>query len=660
MKKTVRNLFRSALALGAVFGLTTGAQAAESVVPQFVTTNTTWVAATTYILNSQISYITSGATLTVEPGTVVIGRGVTAGSPGTLVVSRGAQIIANGTAANPIVFTSDSDLNVPGVAGTDTLVNVDDRSSQWGGLVLLGRTHVSRNTAATGALDDDGSTSNIIEGISNDGLPDGGGFEARAAYGGRTGALARDDDNSGSLQYVSIRFGGVGLASNAEVNGLTLGAVGRSTKIENIEIVNNLDDGIEFFGGTVNTKYIAMYGIGDDGFDWDEGFRGKAQFIFNAQTRNRDSGANSGSGIPDKGAEMDGANSNDANWPYSVPTLYNVTFVGMGKNYPVSASPDASLQRNSALHFRDNTGGRYRNSLFLDFYYGLIVEDERNADLTGVASPNAADADSAARLAANYNPTIFGSSALLVDNDISGSKELELRECTWWSPDSSVTNAGVHSANTIAGKFSPKVGSVTSNLLATNDFTAITDATTLAAASPKSVSGYGDSAFSAYVTNTKLNGPSNTPIVSLVRRQYLGTSTVDGPTTYQISQIDPRAANTATTSSITPPADGFFSPVAYKGAFSPSKNWLAGWSWMDQAGLFPTISNPSNPTASAPAFLFSFDFATVNGVVYEVGASTNPAGPFSPIGSVVGDGSTVTYVDTRTVTTRQFYSVTAQ
>jgi hypothetical protein len=637
MKKTVKNLFRSALALGAVFGLTTGAQAAEVGVAKFLSTNQNWVAANTYVL-TEISYLTSAATLTIEPGTVVIGRGITPGNPASLIVSRGAQIIANGTAANPIIFTSDSDTEIPGGASTDTLVLLDNRTGEWGGLVMLGRTHVSRNSAANNTLDNDGSDSNIIEGVVNDNVLTGRtDFIARAGYGGQTTALARDDDNSGSLQYVSLRYGGVGLTSGAEVNGLTLGAVGRSTTLQNIEIINNVDDGIEFFGGTVNTKYIAMYGIGDDSFDWDEGYRGKSQFVVSFQTQCLN-GAAIGGGIPDKGGELDGAGSGtgvtaDAGWPYSLPTVYNATFVGMGARYPGASKP-----RNSALHFRDNSGGRFRNSLFLDFHYGLLVEDEQGTvDPNGVNAPGAGETDSAAKIGSTFNPSVFGVSAAIPDDGLAGT-ELEMRECIWWAAD------GTEGVNSLSTEFSPNSGTISQN----------------AYDGGGNRPSYGDLAFSSGTNLTKANGAGSRPIVSLVRRAYLGTSTVDAVGVHQISTIDPRAASGALTSTISAPADGFYSPVAYKGAFSPSKNWLLGWSVLEDVGLFTSPANPTNPTASAPAFLFSFDFPTTNGVVYEVGASTNPAGPFSPIGSVVGDGTTVTYIDSRTVTTRQFYSVTAQ
>ncbi|MDX6766826.1 MAG: hypothetical protein SFU85_08540 [Candidatus Methylacidiphilales bacterium] len=635
----MKNLFKSLLA-AALIGATS-AQAAEVSIGKFIETNTTWVAATTYVL-TEITYVTSGSTLTIQPGTTVIGRGPTFGNPATLIVARGAQLVANGNATSPIIFTSDDDDRVPNGSAsnnstnTDTLVDLDNRCAQWGGIVLLGRTHVSRNGAGTDLLDNDGSDSNIIEGVANDNVPTGRtDFVARAGYGGQTTALARDDDNSGSLQYVSIRYGGVGLTTNSEVNGLTLGAVGRSTTLQNIEIVNNLDDGIEFFGGTVNTKYIAMYGIGDDCFDWDEGFRGKNQFIFAVQTQCK-AGGTVGSGVPDKGGELDGSNSNsDEAWPYSLPTVYNATFVGMGKNY---SGAGGAAPRNTAFHFRDASGGRVRNSLFLDFYYGLAIEDEKGTlDSTGVNAPGAGERDSAAKITTNFNPSVFGGNATVPDDGLGG-KELEFRECIWWAAD------GSNGVNSASSEFAP-------------------DSSTEGAAAYDgggSRPSYGDLAYTNGVNLSRVNGNGTSPIVSLVRRQYGTTSTADSATTYQISQIDPRASGNATSSSITAPVDGFYSPVSYKGAFSPSKNWLRGWSLMDSVGLFPAGSNPSNQTASSPAFLFSFDFATVNGVTYEIGASTSPAGPFSPIGSVVGDGSTTTYVDTRTVTTRQFYSVTAQ
>ncbi len=182
-----------------------------------------------------------------------------------------------------------------------------------------------------------------------------------------------DDDDSGPLDLRLDPLRRLQPLANNEINGLTLGAVGRETDIDNVEVFQSKDDAIEMFGGTVNLKHARLMAPGDDGTDYDEGYRGKVQFIALFQ-------GTPGTDKSDKGGELDGGNVGDGSLPRAIPTVYNTTYVGLGaqKNF-------TAFGENTALHFRDNSGGRWYNSAFLDFGGAeALIEG-------GTASPNSAN-----------------------------------------------------------------------------------------------------------------------------------------------------------------------------------------------------------------------------------------------------------------------------
>ncbi|NIW68063.1 T9SS C-terminal target domain-containing protein, partial [candidate division KSB1 bacterium] len=156
--------------------------------------------------------------------------------------------------------------------------------------------------------------------------------------------------------YVSIRHGGFSISgvSGDEINGLTMGAVGRGTTIEFIEVFANFDDGYEWFGGTVNTKYLVAAFCGDDGFDYDQGFRGKGQFWFSINAEDE----------AGRGGEHDGGDTDETGTPFSTPEIWNATYIGSGADL---APPPGGDGNNHAIIFRDNAGGMYANSIFTDF-----------------------------------------------------------------------------------------------------------------------------------------------------------------------------------------------------------------------------------------------------------------------------------------------------
>ena len=214
-----------------------------------ITADETWTADNIYILSGKV-VVDNGATLTIMPGTIVKGAEGTGANASALVIAQGAKISACGTATQPIIFTSVLDnITVGQLTGT----NLDETDQgKWGGILVLGNAPIS---AA------DGDVLSQVEGIPV--------TDTYGAFGGSDAA-----DNSGSMCYVSIRHGGALIGAGNEINGLTLGGVGTGTSISNIEVVANLDDGIEFFGGTVNVTNVMIGFQGDDGVDIDMNYAG--------------------------------------------------------------------------------------------------------------------------------------------------------------------------------------------------------------------------------------------------------------------------------------------------------------------------------------------------------------------------------------------------
>lgn len=191
-----------------------------------------------------------GTTLTIEPGTIIKGHEGTGSLASALIVARGGTIMAEGTAEEPIVFTSIND-NIE--LGQKQGSNLDENDrGLWGGVLILGR--------APSSFEGDSQESQI-EGIPAD--------DDFGRYGGDD-----PEDSSGVFKYVSIRHGGALIGSGNEINGLTMGGVGTGTVIDHVEIVGNVDDGFEWFGGTVNSSNLVAFAGGDDGLDIDQAYSG--------------------------------------------------------------------------------------------------------------------------------------------------------------------------------------------------------------------------------------------------------------------------------------------------------------------------------------------------------------------------------------------------
>ena len=271
-------------------------------------------------LDPDIAYTVTGPVLMANGTTLTIPAGMTIevepiGVNAYIAIQQGAQINANGTAANPIVFTSNSSDPGPG---------------DWGGLVILGRAPINSTP--------DGSTDIATSEV------------GALAYGGNTPA-----DNSGVIRYVRIEYAGGAIDGNAELNGLSLYAVGNGTLIDYVQVYEGSDDGFEFFGGTVEASHLVVVNAEDDSIDWTEGFTGVLTDVY----------VQHGGTINDKAFECDGFNtdfSNEAGY-FSNPTVTNVTVVGGPNN------------AGEAVRLRAGTQGTFTNVLVIDFEEAFDLDD---------------------------------------------------------------------------------------------------------------------------------------------------------------------------------------------------------------------------------------------------------------------------------------------
>ncbi|MDP5169334.1 MAG: T9SS type A sorting domain-containing protein [Bacteroidia bacterium] len=321
MKRILFTLtFLLAFGMVAVFGQ-------DTIMVAGTTGTTTWTKNNVYLLKGYVR-VDNGETLTIQEGTIVLADTGALENASALIVERNGKIFANGTQAEPIVFTSLLD-------NTNDPNDLLDKQAigLWGGVIICG--DASTNIANNGSAQVEGIPSTLPASV--------------GTYGGST-----DDDDSGVLRYVTIRHTGVALASNNEIQGLTLAGVGNRTVIENIESYASADDGIEIFGGTVNLKYISIAFFEDDGLDYDQGWRGSVQYLFVLQA----------AGFGDRLGEWDGADTPEDGAPFGIPTIYNATFIG--------SLPAGTDKR--TLTFRANGGGKVYNSIFTEQNRGVDIE----------------------------------------------------------------------------------------------------------------------------------------------------------------------------------------------------------------------------------------------------------------------------------------------
>jgi len=285
-----------------------------------LTSNSTWTSNNVYLIQG-FYYVRAGATLTIQPGTIIRGDKDT---KGTLIIEQGAKLMAEGTVSQPIVFTSNF---APGNRGY----------GDWGGVILCGY----------GVINSPGGTA-IIEG------------GPTSIYGGNNNA-----DNSGSLKFVRIEFPGIPFVPDKEINGLTFGGVGNGTQIDYIQVAYSGDDSYEWFGGAVNCRHLIAYRGWDDDFDTDNGFSGMLQF--GVSLRDKD--------IADPGSGSNGFESdNDATGSSNTPVTHCIfsNFSIFGPKYDLTTTINANFKR--AMHLRRNTMLNAYNSVFTGWPTGLFLD----------------------------------------------------------------------------------------------------------------------------------------------------------------------------------------------------------------------------------------------------------------------------------------------
>jgi hypothetical protein len=306
-----------------------------------ITTNTTWHRDTTYVLSGFV-HVANGATLTIESGTTIKGDYNTAGS--SLFVLRGAKIMAVGTAALPIVFTSSQS------AG-------QRKPGDWGGLVIVGNGVLSR-TGVTIQLEGSGTEVGTSPGTNYS-----------VSYSGGT----TNTDNSGELRYVRVEYAGFAPTLNAELNSFSFAAVGSGTKLSFLQSMAGLDDSFEFWGGAVDATNLVSYEAGDDHFDMSEGFQGRLQYLIALQSTQltpRPGGlgtfASDPQGIENDGCEGSGCTNGRNTTPYTYPVVANFTLIGTNSTTTSGSSGGVGVM------LRRGTGGFYVNGLVSRWPRGAI------------------------------------------------------------------------------------------------------------------------------------------------------------------------------------------------------------------------------------------------------------------------------------------------
>lgn len=349
----MKNLFKSVAMVIAAFAMMAGlsscnnddlGQAPESVetratviVPHntVINTNTTWSSTNEYILNGKV-YVVAPATLTIQAGTTV--KGAFNSDPefaSALVVTRGAKVNASGTASSPIVLTAQN-----------------GQKGGWGGIVLLGKAPINQ-------------PDQLIEGINPSVVPAG----VDVYYGGGGAGLGDPDDNSGILRYVRVEYAGAKIADANELNAFTFGGVGKGTTLEYLQAYYGADDAFEWFGGTVNARYLVSTATDDDAFDFDFGYRGTIQFAL-ATIDPSISYSSDPNGIE---CDNQGGSGPWPATPKTHPVLSNLTIRGTVDGAVADGGIEGKLK--SAANFRRGTEFTLVNSILYGFPTGALLQD---------------------------------------------------------------------------------------------------------------------------------------------------------------------------------------------------------------------------------------------------------------------------------------------
>ena len=623
-----------------------------------------WTADKVYVVDKMV-FVEEPAVLTIEPGTIVRfeantvsnGTSTSPNDPGALFICRGAKIVAQGTADAPIVMTNLDDPFVAGgattiptianggkgkeVAGVYQELTPRDYTSsasastprfqvdqEWGGLVMLGKAKLAYNT--TGTLDGGsnisapvistgtlGQGANFIEGTaaidsSIYGIP------ARAGYtfsGGLYGG-ADDNDNSGSIRFVSLRFGGFLFAPDNELNGLTSGALGRNTSIEFVEIYNNADDDFEPFGGRNHFRYIVGTAGGDDGFDIDQGYNGNVQFMLQLQGNVYfQDGTTTGRPVGNEGdilGEWDGPEKVKNGKPYSVPTVFNYTGIGGGYD---------------GIDRKENAGGKVFNSIYVNPSDLTLVDGTLATALEGT------DGTGAIHRFLNMRAT-GGEFNNVGDSTTPTEEDLLFRSTTFAVRSSLKVMAGSETNN----------ATVVSKLTNNTGYQLVVGLTNAVRSLPVTT-------VSTLLNGGKTNSAGSPVITPASIASYYGSL---DPRTGALVDAGVRPSQTAGGDGYARKS-GWFVETDFRGAFKDG-NWLSGWSVLEDVGVAPqggfaTAAFPV-PTVSrvVTGNIARVTFPTANGVKYSVQASEDGGKTYLPVNSatgltdgvVVGNGNSAT------------------
>jgi hypothetical protein len=551
MNKKIWNALTGMIAVAGI------ASAADISVVNNITTSASWTSNNVYHLEDVI-YIEPGASLMIQAGTLIRGN-----TDGSLNVAPGGKLYVNGAKNAPVIMTSED----------DDLTTWRASCQEWGALTVMGKALISATLDLQGTGQPDGTDTMQMEGLSAAG--------SLSVFGGNN-----DNDDSGSISYLSLRYGGKVLAQANELNGLSLGGVGRETDIHHVEIMNNVDDGIEIWGGTVNLKYVSIWNIGDDSFDLDSGYRGKAQFGLIVQGACKDFAQ--GDGVGDNCFEMDGAENSSAQ-PVGAPLIYNFTTIGQ------------PLQGDVGTEWRDNMRAQFHNSIFMDLGDVMIKDGGTGG---GGGQYSGAGTSLAAMFTtpySNYPSNTAGIAPAVLYPNFTQGFWAEFKDCVFrnlWGTDTTLTTFGQMDAS---------------------------KRNTIATQSP----------------------------VALVQRAP--SQSFGGKAMVLVTNLNPCAANDAVFSDYPAPNDGFFTPVKYKGAFSPNYNWLEGWTAADAFGMTDTSMNTNAPAVDiARGMVVSFQSET--GVSYTIERADSVSGPWSVATRMTGDGTYLSLGDAE-LQSSEFYRV---
>ena len=364
-----------------------------------ITANRTLKTGYSYKLRGLV-YVTNGAILTIEPGTKIVGE---TGKNGGLIITRSCKIIADGTAASPIVFTSES---------------ATPQRGDWAGLVVLG--NAPTNASFNGVQ----GVGEIEGGINNsDGL---------GLYGTPSTQGQNPADNSGTLRYVRIEYAGYAFLPDKEINGLTFGGVGNQTVVDNVQVSYANDDSFEWFGGTVNCTHLISFKALDDDFDTDNGFSGKVQFGIALRD----------SAVADISKSESFESDNDANGssllPQTAAVFSNMTVMGPKATLANTGNSlfvwGAQIRRNSSISIFNSVIMGYPNGLYIDATKGVPTDNNipgglfvQNTIIAGCPNPvlysiagntnPPISPNTTATITAWFNTAAYGNSTLTNNSD---------------------------------------------------------------------------------------------------------------------------------------------------------------------------------------------------------------------------------------------------